>query len=133
MITVIVKNLGARTTRTSRPHHPKVIICRDPNDPFIRQASHTFPDICSLIIGVVDGDIEAVFINPELFCDQLPSKFDRVCFEVIAKTEIAEHLKKRVVACGVAHVIKVVMLTACAYTFLRCSRTLVVARFYTGE
>ena len=82
---------------------------------------------------MVDGDIEAVLINPELFCDQLPSKFDRVCLEVIAKTKIAQHLKKRVVACGVAHVIKVVMLTACAYTFLRGRRALVVARFHTGE
>ena len=72
-----------------------------------------------LVVVLVDGD-------PELFGGQFvdlgeqpPGMRDRLALEVVAKREIAQHLKEGVVAGGVAHVLQVVVLAAGAHAALR--------------
>ncbi len=67
-----------------------------------------------------DGHVEAVLgdAEPLLAGDQLPGEGDGVALEVVAKAEVAQHLKERVVAAGEANVFKVVVLAAGADAFL---------------
>ncbi len=71
---------------------------------------------------------QLVLVDPEVFGDQLPRIGDRLFLEVIAKAEVAEHLKKRVVTRRVANIVQIVVLAARAHTFLRCRRAVVVTR-----
>ena len=53
------------------------------------------------------------------FSQKLPGKLNRLAFEVIAKTEVAQHLKESVVARGITHILEIVVLAASSHTFLR--------------
>ncbi len=54
-------------------------------------------------------------------------------FEIITKREITKHFKKRVMACGVADILKVIMLTARTDAFLRRNSSGIIALFKTCE
>ena len=55
--------------------------------------------------------------------EQTPGMLNRGLFKIIAETEIAEHLKKGVMARGVADIVQIVMLAAGAHATLACHRT----------
>ena len=133
MIAMIVKNFGTRPTRSRRAHHPKIIICGDPDDFIITETGHFFPNLCGLIIGVINSDKKAVFVQAKFFGQQFPSKGNCVRFEIITKAEIAEHFKKRMMARCVAHIVEVIVLSAGTHTFLRGRRALIIAGFYPCE
>ena len=67
---------------------------------------------------MIDGDDQFFFWNAELFCDDLPSKKNGLFLEIIAKAEIAHHLKEGVMAGSVAHIVQIIMFAAGAYAFL---------------
>src|SRR2546421_11356250 len=67
----------------------------------------------------MDGDANFGRVQRELARDERPCKRDRISLEVIAEREVAEHLEKRMVACGMAHLLEIVMLAAGTHTFLR--------------
>ena len=58
---------------------------------------------------------------------------DRLFLEIIAEREIAEHLEEGVVSCGVADIVEIVVLAACADAFLRTCGTRRRRRFKAGE
>ena len=58
---------------------------------------------------------------------------DRLLLEIIAKTEIAQHLEKRVVPRGVADIVQIVVLAAGADAFLRADSAGVWTLFLAGE
>jgi hypothetical protein len=72
-----------------------------------------------LVVGVIDGDEQAVLGQPELLRDQVPGKLDGDVLEIVAEREIAEHLEEGVVAGGIADIVEIVVLAAGAHAFLR--------------
>lgn len=80
-----------------------------------------------------DGYGQAVFGQAEFFGDQFPGPGNGIVFEIVAEREVAEHFKKRVVADGVADVVKVVVFAAGADGFLRCGCAGIVAFFIAGK
>src|ERR1039457_2969001 len=56
-----------------------------------------------------------------------------LAFEIIAETEIAEHLEKRVVPRGVAHIFEIVVLAAGAQAALRSRGTRVVSNLFAEK
>jgi len=68
-----------------------------------------------------------------MFGDQLPCERNRLFLEVVAKAEIPQHFKERVVARGISHIVEVIVLAARAHTFLRGGRAFVVAVFDAGK
>ena len=139
MLAVVIKYFGTRTTRTCVTHCPKVIrlvltafIITNTDDALGRQAHHVMPNIKGFIIGVIHGHIQLVFwqTKPFIRCQKLPTKWDGLLFKIIAKRKVAEHLKKRMVTRGIADVVKVIVFTACAHTFLRRYCTFIIAFVY---
>ena len=63
---------------------------------------------------------------------ELPGVLDRLALEVVAETEVAEHLEERVVARRVADVLEIVVLAAGAHAALR-RRGALVAAFLVAE
>ena len=58
---------------------------------------------------------------------------DGVALEIVAKGKIAQHLEEGVMARGIADVLQVVVLAACAHAALRGGGALVGARFLAEE
>ena len=133
MIAVVIENLGARTTRTGGSHLPKVIRGRDADDPLIWQACDLFPQVCGLFVSVIDSYQQAFFWNAKPLGQKFPSIGDRFFFEIVAKAEVAQHLKKGVVARGIADIVEVIMLAPRPHTFLCRGGTGVIARFKPRE
>ena len=133
MIAVIIKYFRAWTTGAGWTHHPEIVISCDSDYLIIGKTTNFFPKRHGLIIVVIDSHHQFFFWNAQLFCDHFPSKKYSLFFEVITKAKVTHHLKECVVACGVAHVIKIIMLAAGAHAFLSRGRASVIASFNTGK
>ena len=117
VIAVVVENFCTWPARTRWPHAPEVVIGRNANDPILWNPKF-FPNVERLIIRVIDGRHQLRLVDTEIFGQQFPRKWDRFIFEVVAKAEVTEHFKKRVVTRCIAHVVEVVVLAPCADAFL---------------
>ena len=133
---VIVKNFAARATGTGIAHHPEIIgrefgtfVIANANDPLFRHANFVRPEVVGLVVVCIHRHQQTILRQLVNVGQQLPCKLDRIFLEIIAETEIAEHLKKRVVASGVTNIFKIVMFAAGAYTALRCDRAYISALF----
>ena len=83
-----------------------------------RQASDLFPKIKRLIIGVINRGRQPIWIKPPFFGEQRPRVNNRLLLKIIAKRKIAKHFKESMMPRSVANIIKIIMLAACAHTFL---------------
>ena len=131
--TVIVENLAARAARPGVTHRPEII--------FFAQAPETLridfyflePNVGGFIIVLKDGNPELVSRKAQGTRQEVPTVLNRFAFEVVAKTEVAEHFEERVVASRIAHVLQIIVFTACPHTALRRCRTAVAACVLTQE
>ena len=133
VIAMVEKDLGARTAGTGRTHAPEIVVGGNADDPVIGQARNLLPDRRSLVIGVIDRDQQLVLRDVEILGQQFPGERDRLGFEIVAEAEISQHFKEGMVACGIADIVQIVVLSACAHAFLRRGGAAVVAVFQAGE
>ena len=91
----------------------------DADDPLVRQAGDLLPDRGGVVVLGEHGDQQAGLGEAEILGQQVPGVGDGAFLEVVAETEIAQHLEERVVAGGVADIVQVVVLAAGADAFLR--------------
>ncbi len=132
VIAVIIKNLGAGTTRSGRPHLPEIIGRIDANNPVFGHAD-LFPYLERFVIRVVNRCQQTGFINSKPVSQQVPRIWDRLGFEIIAKAEIAQHFEKCMVACGITDIVQVVVFAPRPHAFLRRCCAGIVAFFQSGE
>ena len=126
---VVVKDLRARTAGPGIGHHPEVVrrvffalVVTNADHALRRQADFFRPDVVGLLVVDVDGGGE--FVGRQLvdLRQQLPAPLQRVTFEVIAKAPVAQHLEKRVMPRGVAHVFQIIVLAARTQAGLHAGR-----------
>jgi len=88
---------------------PEVFIFFHPLDSRCRQLDVAGPNLSRLVVVFVNCDTQAFRIDAEplLIGEKLPGPIDRFAFEVVAKTEIAQHLEKGVVISRAAHIVDV--------------------------
>ena len=133
VVAVIVEDLGTRPAGARGPHRPEIVGGRDADDPAFRQPGDLLPQIEGLVVlGVYRGQ-QPVRRQPEFPGHQFPRELDRQFLEVVPEGEIAQHLEKRGVPRGVAHVVEIVVLAAGAHAFLRRHGAVVIARLGAGE
>ena len=130
---MVVEDLRTRPARSGIAHPPEIVRAGDPDDPVIAETGHLAPDPHRLVVFRVYGHHQAVLGEGKILGDQLPGIRDRLLLEVVAKTEIPQHLEKRVMPRGVADIVEVVVLAAGAHAFLRRRGTHVVPLLLAGE
>ena len=125
LVAVVVEDFGAGTTRPRVAHHPEVVghvagalVVADADDALGGNADFLVPDVVGLVVLGIDRDPELFGGQHEVLRQELPGEVDGVMLEVVAEREVAEHLEERVVAGGVADVVKVVVLAAGADALL---------------
>ena len=116
---VIVENFAAGTAGAGIGHHPEIVggvfgalVVADTHHALRRQSDLFCPDVVGLVI--VDVDRGPQFVRRQLvdLGQQFPRPRQRLPFEVIAKTPVAQHLEESVVPRGVTDVFQVVVFTA---------------------
>ncbi len=137
---VVEENLRARTARAGVGHLPEVVgsvaralVVADAHDALGRHADLLVPDVVGFVVFLVHRDPQLVFRQAVDAGQQFPGVVDRLFFEIIAKREIAEHFKKRMVARGIADVFQVVVLAAGAHAALRGGRARIAALVVAEE
>src|SRR5690606_2305444 len=98
----IEKDLGVGTTGARLARVPIVIFFAKPLDAFGREACDASPQVSSFVVLLVDGDPQVLLVEPQsavglALGEQFPGVRDSALFEVVAKREVARHLKERAV------------------------------------
>ena len=109
---VIEEDLGARAAGTGVSHRPEVGLFAQTRQAIGRYADLLDPDVGCFVIVLIDRDPQSRRIDTQRAGEERPSVLDGVGFEVVAKAEVAQHLEECVMAGGIAHVLKVVVLAA---------------------
>ena len=112
----VVEDLRARTARTGLAHLPEVVLV-EPLDPLHRDPDLLVPDRLGVVVGDVDGDPDAVAVEPDRQ-HELPGPLDGVELVVVAEAPVAEHLEEGEVAAGAADLVDVVVLAGQAHALL---------------
>src|SRR5690606_34547917 len=58
--TVIPEDFRAGPARTVRAHRPEIVLGGDADDPLVRQPGDLLPQVPGVVVGVVDGDGQAI-------------------------------------------------------------------------
>ena len=130
---MIVEDLGAGTAGPRVAHHPEIVFLAATGQALGINPDIFKPDIGRLIIRFEDRHPQAVSRQPKALREQLPREFDCFALEIIAETEIAEHLEERVMTCGIPHIVQIVMLASGAHAALTTRRAFEVPRFEAEE
>ena len=123
----------ARSAGAGIAHRPEVIFFSEAVNAVFGNAFLLMPDFGGFIVLFEDRDKEAVLRKFQLLGDEFPSKANRVFFEVIAKGEVAEHFKERVVTGREADVFQIVVFAACANALLNGDGSRVRAGVFAQE
>ncbi len=90
---VVPEDLGGRAARAGLAHLPEVVLV-EALDARAGEADLVGPDLLGLVVAHVDGDPEAVAVEPEHLGDELPGPGDGLGLEVVAEAEVAQHLEE---------------------------------------
>jgi len=126
-------DLRARPARSHVAHLPEVVLVAEPLDAIHRHAYHLVPDLLGFVVALVHRDPQPVAVETEHFGDEFPAPWDGFFFEVVAETEVAEHLEKDEVTLRASDVVEVVVLAAGAHALLHADGTVVRRGLFADE
>ncbi len=92
--TPVVVHLRAGTARPGGPHAPEVVLLPHALDALRGDADGAGPDVGGLVVGLEDGDPDALGVEAEHVGGELPGQGDGAFLEVVAQAEVAQHLEK---------------------------------------
>ena len=134
MFAVIIENFGARPARPGITHLPEIVgsvtcslIIADAGNAISWHTDLLRPNVIGFVVFRVNRHPQLAFGQFQHFGEEFPRILNRIVFEIIAKTEVAEHFKKGVVTCSVTNIFQVVMLAARTHATLRSRRTVIGA------
>jgi hypothetical protein len=136
---MVIEDLAARPAGAGVGHLPEVVrlvllaLVADAYDTVCGQTDHLRPQRVGFVVGVVHRGPQAARIQLVDLGQQLPGELDRVLLEVVAEREVAEHLEKGVMSRGIADVLEIVVLAACAHRALRSRRAHIRPLFLSQE
>jgi hypothetical protein len=130
---VVVKDLAAGAAGAGIAHLPEVVAPGDAGETLFGDPDMVQPQVGRFIVVDVDRHPQALGGQPEFFGEQPPGKFDRFFLEIVAETEVAEHLEEGVMPRRIADVLEVVVLATRPHAALAGDRAFVVALFLAKE
>ena len=96
---------------------PEVVFQTD--NTLVRNTYNVVPDLIRLIIGGMNGNIQLIPGQFQLFGQKFPAPGNNLFLEVIAERKVSQHFKIGMVACRTSHVFNI----AGAHTLLACGHT----------
>ena len=125
--TVVVEDLGTRSTGAGLTHRPEVVRGTATREAFGVGLDLLEPDIGRLVVLGEYSHPQTLGRQAQHPGQIVPGKADGLALEIVAETEVTQHLKKGVMPRGITHILQVVVLAAGAYTPLRSHRALIRA------
>ena len=124
---VIKENLGTGTARAGIAHSPEVVrrvgralVVANTHHALSGHTHFLGPDVVGLVITGVDGDPEFLLrqVQPLVRGQELPRVVNGIVLEIVAETEVTQHLEKGVMTRGVSNVLQVIVLAASTHALL---------------
>ena len=121
--------LGVGPGRTSVGHLPEIVLVAQTVNPLVGNARDLPPEFAGFVVGVMDRHVQEVGIDAQPLAagDPFPGELDRFFLEIVSEREVAQHFEEGLMAGGVAHLLQIVVLAACANALLHRDGARVVA------
>ena len=126
---VVVEDLRAGPAGPRLAHRPEIGFLTHAGTSSRVDADFLRPDARSLLILLVNRHPQPFFGDAQRPGHEVPCEVNRLALEVVAETEITQHLEKGVMAGRVADVFEVIVLAAGAYDALRARGARIFAHF----
>jgi len=110
-------------------HLPEVGLVSHPVDAGGVNAHCFCPQLIGFVVAGVNGVDQALRSQTVAFYQQVVGKLDGSLFEIVAKREVAQHLKEGVVSRRRTDVFQVVVFSGHAHTFLRSDGAKIIPLF----
>src|SRR5213593_403636 len=130
--TSIVMDFRAWPARAVLSHLPEVVLFTGAHDPRGRHPD-LLPQIEGLVVILENRDPELVLLQPDHARQKVPREPDGVFLEIVPERKVPQHLKQRVMAGSIAHVLKVIVLASGAQPLLHRDRPLIRTRLLAQE
>src|ERR1700675_1338594 len=130
---MVVENLRARATGPGFAHGPKIGLIAQSRTTGRVDTDFLGPDARRLVVLLEHRHPQPILRNSESPGDEIPRKMNGFSLEVVAETEITQHLEERVVSGRVADVLQVVVFAAGAHAALRGGRARIAAHFFAEK
>ena len=88
----------------------------------VSKTGYLFPESESFIVSVVDSRRQARRIKPPFLGQQALGVVDRLLLEIVPERKIAEHFEKRMMPCGIADIVQIIVLAAGPHALLAGGR-----------
>jgi hypothetical protein len=85
-------NFGAGSARAGTDF-PEVILFSETENAVFGKADHVVPDVISLVVVLINGDIEFIFRKFDNFGEIFPCPRNNFFFEVVSEGEVTEHFE----------------------------------------
>ena len=129
LLSLVVNYLRAGAAGTYRSRRPEVVVRAEAEDALLRKADLLMPDVVGLVVVKIDGGVEPVGIEADALGEELPGPGNDLRLEIVAEAEIAQHLKKGMMARRASDVFNVVR----AHALLRGRRACHLRRLQTEK
>ena len=106
LLTAVIVNLRAGAAGTGAML-PEIIGLTKPEDPVSGYTDFFIPDFKRLIVILVDGRIQSVFVQTNYLGQEFPAPGNGFMFEVVTEGEITQHLKIGAMAGGFTDVLNI--------------------------
>ena len=138
---MVVEYFGTWAARAGVAHGPEVVTFEFRTTRLVPDADHTIfrnsdfpgPNAISLVIGLVNRNPQALWLQAINLRQQLPGITNGVLLEIVTETEVAQHFEKSVVPGSVPNLVEVVVFSPRAYAALRAYCSCVCPLFSTQE
>ena len=132
-VTVVIKNFRTGAAGPGISHRPEIVFLAKSGKALWVYLNLIQPDAGSFIIIFKYGNPKFLRRQAKVFREKFPGKLDRLALEIIAKTEIPQHLEKGMVPGRVADVLQIVVLSPCPYAPLRTGGPGALPMLFTEE
>ena len=119
---VIIEDFRAGAAGPGIAHRPEIVFFTQTREALRIDFHLIQPNVSRFIIILIDSDPESASRQSKLFSKKFPRKLNSLSLEIITERKIAQHLKKRVMTSGIAHVLQIVVLATRSYTSLGTGR-----------
>ena len=126
-------DLATRATRAGVAHLPEVVFVAESLNAIHRNTDLFVPDRFRFVVAVVNRDPQPVAIDTKRLGGQLPAPRDDFLLEVVAETEVAQHLEEDEMPLGATDIVEVVVLATSTRALLRADRARVGRHLVANE
>ena len=134
ILTAIEVHFRGRSAWPNVAHRPEIVLFPETQNTAVFEFRRDFaPKAICFVVSLIDGCIQTILRQLQIFGYPFPREVYGFLFEVIAEGEVPQHLEERVVAGRPADIVQIIMFASGSNALLGTSGPPIVDRALAGE